>query len=149
MALSHTSIHVLVYAAAIRKVICYPFQYWWLINVPPRLTIKNHWGCRRVLKIAKSDNQLRHVYLSVCPSIDFHWADVHEIWYLGIFQNSIYKIQVVLKSDKNNGYFAWTCNCVFNNISLGSSKNEKCFRQKLYSKWNSINVFPKIVLFMR
>jgi hypothetical protein len=31
--------------------------------------------------------------------------DFHEIWYLSIFQKSVEKIKVWLKSDKNNGYF--------------------------------------------
>jgi hypothetical protein len=34
-----------------------------------------------------------------------HWTDFHEIWYLSIFRNSVEKIQVSLKSDKNKGYF--------------------------------------------
>ena len=32
-----------------------------------------------------------------------HWTDFHEILYLRIFQKSVKKIQVSLKSDKNNG----------------------------------------------
>ena len=30
----------------------------------------------------------------------------HEVWYLSIFRKYIMKIQVSLKSDKNDGYFA-------------------------------------------
>jgi len=33
------------------------------------------------------------------------WMDFHEILYLNIFRKPVYKIQVSLKSDKNNGYF--------------------------------------------
>jgi len=33
--------------------------------------------------------------------------DFHEIWYLNIFKKSAQKIQVSLKSDKNNRYFMW------------------------------------------
>ena len=33
-----------------------------------------------------------------------HRTDFHEIWYLNIFRKSVDKIQVSLKSDKNNGY---------------------------------------------
>jgi hypothetical protein len=36
-----------------------------------------------------------------------HWTDFHEIWYLSIFRKSVQKIQVLLKYDKNNGYFTW------------------------------------------
>ena len=53
--------------------------------------------------------QLCQVCLSVCPSISVeqigsHCTDFHEIWYWGIFQKSVKKIQLSLKSDKNNGY---------------------------------------------
>ena len=37
----------------------------------------------------------------------FHWLDFHEIWYLDGFRECIEKIQVLLKSDMNNGYFTW------------------------------------------
>ena len=33
------------------------------------------------------------------------WKDFHEIWYLRVFRKSVAQIQVLLKSDKNNGYF--------------------------------------------
>jgi hypothetical protein len=60
----------------------------------------------RVRNIAKSDYWLRHV----CPSVrteqlGFHWTDFHEIRYLSIFIASVEKIQVSLKSAKNNGCF--------------------------------------------
>jgi hypothetical protein len=34
--------------------------------------------------------------------LDSHWKDFHENWKLVIFRNSVEKIQVSLKSDKNN-----------------------------------------------
>jgi len=43
---------------------------------------------------------------SVCTEhIGFHWTDFNEILYLGIFLNSVEKIQDSLKSDENNGHF--------------------------------------------
>jgi hypothetical protein len=36
-----------------------------------------------------------------------HWTDFHYIWYFRIFLKSVEKIQVSLKSDKNNGHFTW------------------------------------------
>jgi hypothetical protein len=60
---------------------------------------------RHVRKILKIDHQLRQ---SVCrsvrteqlgPSVDSYY----EISYWNIFRNSVEKIQVSLKSDKNNG----------------------------------------------
>jgi hypothetical protein len=60
---------------------------------------------RLVSGIAKSD----YCLLQVCPShmkrFGSHWTDFHEIEYLGIFRKSAEKIQVSLKSDKNNRYF--------------------------------------------
>jgi hypothetical protein len=32
-----------------------------------------------------------------------HWTEFHEIWYMSIIRKSVEKIQVSLKSDKNNG----------------------------------------------
>jgi hypothetical protein len=34
-----------------------------------------------------------------------HWMDINENWYLGIFLKSVGKIQVSLRSEKNDGYF--------------------------------------------
>ena len=48
---------------------------------------------------------------SVCPhgkiKLGSHSTDFHQIWYLRIFRKSVQKIQVSLKSDKNNRYFTW------------------------------------------
>jgi len=60
-----------------------------------------------------------------------HWTDFHEMWYLMIFRKSFEKPQISLKSDKNNWYFNWRPMYIFHHISLISSQNEKCFRQKL------------------
>jgi hypothetical protein len=48
--------------------------------------------------------------MSVCPSLHMellgiHWMNFHENWCLRTFRISVYKIQVSLKSDKNNVYF--------------------------------------------
>jgi hypothetical protein len=40
------------------------------------------------------------------------------------------QIQVLLKSDENNGYILWRRFYIYDNMSLNSSDNEKCFRQK-------------------
>ena len=55
-----------------------------------------------------------------------HLTDFYEIWYLSIFRNSVTKIQVSLKSDKNNGYFTWRPIYIYDHFSLNSSSNEKC-----------------------
>jgi hypothetical protein len=84
---------------------------------------------RRVHKISKSDYQLRHV-LSVCKGkLGCHWTDFHEILYSSIFRKSVQKIQVSLKSCKNEGYFTLRPLYIYDNISLNSSYNKKCFRR--------------------
>jgi hypothetical protein len=60
---------------------------------------------RRVRKIAKATISF---VLSVRQSVRMeqlgsHWRYFREIWYLRIFGKSVEKIQVSLKSDKNNG----------------------------------------------
>jgi len=50
---------------------------------------------------------------------------------LSISENSIGKNQVSLKYNTNNRYFTWRPIYIFNHISLSSSYNNKCFRQKL------------------
>jgi hypothetical protein len=54
-----------------------------------------------------------------------HWTDFHEILYLNIFRKSLQKIQVSLKSGKNNGYFTWRPVHVFYHVSLSFSQNTK------------------------
>ena len=48
--------------------------------------------------------------------IGSHSTDFHEIWYLRIFRKSIDKIQIPLKSDKNNGYFTRRHVYIYDNI---------------------------------
>jgi len=57
-------------------------------------------------------SQLASPCLSICPCIiveqlGLHCTDLQEIWHSHIFRKSFEKIQVLLKSDKNNWYFTW------------------------------------------
>jgi hypothetical protein len=46
------------------------------------------------------------VRLSVCmEQLVSHWKNFNATWYLSVFGKSAENIQVLLKSDKNNGYF--------------------------------------------
>jgi hypothetical protein len=54
----------------------------------------------------------------------------YEIWYFSIFRNSVEKIKVSLKSDKNNVYFTWRRMYIDDNISLNSPQNKNFFRQR-------------------
>jgi len=63
-------------------------------------------ACR---SFANSNCSLRHV----CPSVlmealGSHWMDFYRILYMGVFRKCAEKIQVILKSDKKNGYFILT-----------------------------------------
>jgi hypothetical protein len=67
---------------------------------------------------AKLRNATISFVMSVCPSVCMeqlgsHWKDLHEIYYLGICRESVQKIQVSLKCDKNNGYFTWKPTHIF------------------------------------
>ena len=63
--------------------------------------------------------------MPVCPSAWNNSAPAGRIFtkfhICSIFWNSAEKIQVLLKSDKNNVCFAWRPTYIFNNISLSSS----------------------------
>jgi hypothetical protein len=58
------------------------------------------------------------------------WTDFHEISYLRILRNSVKKIHVSLKSEKNNRYFTWRPLYIYDDILLNSSENEICSGQK-------------------
>ena len=94
----------------------------------------------KILRVLDTFAKLRKAtvsyVMSVCPSVRVgqivsQWAELHEFWYLSMFRKPAEKIQVSLKSDKNNRYFTWTPIYIFDHISLNSSYIEKCFRQTL------------------
>jgi len=60
-----------------------------------------------------------------------HLTDFYEIRHLNIFLKTLEKIQVSLKSYKNNECFTCRPIHIFGHISLSSSKIEKCFKLKL------------------
>ena len=57
------------------------------------------------------------------------WTNFREILYLRTFKKYLQKIQVLLKYDKYNRYSTWRPICIYGNISLNSSRNEKCIRK--------------------
>ena len=57
--------------------------------------------------------------------------DFHEIWYFSIFRKSVEKIQVLLKSDKNNGHYTWRTTYIFLSYLAQLFLEWKMFRQKL------------------
>ena len=86
--------------------------------------------------------------------LGLHWMDFHKIWYLNIFQESAEKIIVLLRSDKNNGYFIGGPMYIYDNISLNSSNNEKFFEINVVEKNQNSpfmvnNIFLKVMQFVR
>jgi hypothetical protein len=84
--------------------------------------------------------------------LGFCWTDIYEVWYLGIFRKCVEKIQVSLKSDKSNGCLTCRHMYICDNISLNSSKNEKCLRKVCRENENTFYVQwlpPKIMHFLR
>ena len=80
--------------------------------------------------LKRSMSSLLGVFASSCPSVcSPAWNNPaptgrvlikFDIWYF-VSNLSEKKIQVSLKSDKNNGYFTWRCFHLYDNISLNSS----------------------------
>jgi hypothetical protein len=74
--------------------------FWVVVNYKPDLVVTFSVDSddrnpifRRVHKNAKSDYELRHVCLSVRPTVHMeylgsHWMDLYGIWYLSIFRKS-------------------------------------------------------------
>ena len=61
-----------------------------------------------------------------------HWTYFYEIWYLHIFfRKTVENVQVLLKSDNNDGYFTWRPIHNYDNISLNSPYNKNCLTQNL------------------
>ena len=63
-----------------------------------------------------------------------HWMDFHEIWYLRIFWKSVGKIEVLLLSHKNNGYFTWRPIYICNHVLLKFSLQWEMFLTKVVHK---------------
>jgi len=64
------------------------------------------------------------------------WTDFQKN-YIWVFFENLSRIQVSLKSNKYNGYFTLRPTYIFNNISLSSSQNKKCFRPKRRENLNN------------
>ena len=89
------------------------------------------WNLHQILGVWLTALSCLSVRMVQCSS---HWMDFQEIWHWSWFWKYVKNIQVWLKCDKNNGYFMWSPTYIYHNIPLNSSKNEKCFRQKLQRK---------------
>ena len=101
----------------------------------------------RVRKVVKSDDYFRDVCLSLyMEQLGSHGTYFNEIWYLRGFRKSVERIQMPLKSDKNNGSFRGRTTYMYDNISLNSCYNEKCFRQSCSENQNTHFTFSNCFL---
>jgi len=119
---------------------------WFAIYMPVVM-----WCFRRVCNVPEIDYYLRHVCLSVCPSVHHfarmgrlgcQWKDFHEILYWCTFRKTVDVIQVLLTSDKNDGYFIWKPMYIYDNISLSS------YIAKFIYRWSHLgmrNFLHKII----
>ena len=99
------------------------------------------------------------VCLSVCLSVRMQqlgsqWTDFYEILYLSIFRKSIDKIQISLKSYKNNTYFTWRPIYIYESILLRmrNALPKRCtenqthilcsitFSPKSYRLWDNVEI---------
>jgi hypothetical protein len=102
---------------------------------------------RHVRKSTKSDYSFHHVCLSVRTSVRPHGTirppldGFSRNLGLSIFRKSVEKVQVSLESEKNNGYFTWNPTHIYDNTSMNSWQNEKCFRQNSQRKSKHIFTF--------
>ena len=96
--------------------------------------------------------------MTVCPSVRVeqlgsYWMDFHEIWQLYVFQKSVEKYQVLLKSDHYDGYSTWRPMCVFNHISPSYFKTRNTADKSCWENQNTHfmfnNFFPKIASFYK
>jgi hypothetical protein len=69
--------------------------------------------------VAHSDVRLQNCQkqlLALSEWLSYDKTDFHEIWYLRFLWKSVKKIQVSLKSGKNNEHFKWRPMYIYNNI---------------------------------
>jgi hypothetical protein len=99
---------------------------------------------RFVRKIGKSDCRLHHVCPPVRPSAwnnyTFTGRILIKLYIWVFFIKSVDKIQISLKSDKNNGYFAWRMFHIYDNISLNYAQNKKIVQIKVVEKIKTRNL---------
>ena len=103
-------------------------------------------------------SSIMSVCLSVHPptcmeQLGSHWMDFHELRYLSIFQKSVKKIQISLKSDNNNRYVIRTPMYIFiihhpHLLQMRNVSDNIC-RENQISHFVFNNFFSKFLPFMR
>jgi hypothetical protein len=108
------------------------------------------WDSKILGSFAKFRKRLLDLGHSFCPSscpsvrlpvrmeqLGFHLTDFHEILHWVIFRQSVKKIQVSLKSDKNSEYCTWMPKYIYDNISPNTI-NTTCLSIIQYFFWYTI-----------
>ena len=86
-------------------------------------------------KIAKSDHLLLPVSLSIrVQRLGSHWTDFSWNLIFKLFFENLSKILMFDWNLTNKEYSTWRPMYIYDNISLDSRYNEKCFRYKLQRK---------------
>jgi hypothetical protein len=122
----------------------------------PDMPSRQYGSCQVCTQNCKTDLALscQSVLLSIWLwLLSSHWMDFHEIWYSTIFWKSIMTMEVSLKSDKINRYFAEDL-CVFMIISqwiLLRMRNvsDKICRKNQNTHFMFNKLFTKNCAFMR
>jgi len=107
------------------------------------------WNLTFLSAFAKLRKATNGIVMSVRPSVrpsvrmkqlGSHWKGFHEILYLSNFRKTVQKIQVSLKSDKNNGYFIREMfqTKVVEEIKTHILCSVTIFFRKLYRLWDNV-----------
>jgi hypothetical protein len=111
---------------------------------PPKLSSYTHCVSQNFRKRLLASSRLS-VHLSAWKNSLPAWRISIEFDIRAFFRKSAKKIQVSLKSDKNNGHFKWRSMYIYYKVS----PNEKRFRQMCTENQNTYFIFnkrfPKIV----
>jgi hypothetical protein len=108
---------------------CALFCFVWFLKRAPGVfpyTAFSGWVFRHGCKIAKSDCYIRHVCPSVLPSFWNNSAPTGRTFMkldVSLYFETLDKIQVLLKSDKNRRYITWRSIYIYGIISLSSPLN--------------------------
>jgi hypothetical protein len=109
--------------------------------------------CKKFLgALAKLRRATVSFVMSVCmEQLGSHWTDFREMWHLRVFRNSVERIQVWLKYDRNNGYLCGVLTkfmIISRWIVLRIRNVSGKIRREIQSKYFVFNVFFLIIQFL-
>jgi len=134
-----------------------------ILNLDPsnrggcRLHLILHGHCVSAFRCVRKNAKFTLSFvMSLCPSAwsysSSYWTDLHETRYLINSRKSVKKIQVPLKSDKNDDYSVSVRMFINDHASFNSFLKEKYLKQICRGSQNTFmfnKCFPKIMPFVR